>query len=280
MTRFEQFIKERRYLGNVSERTLEWYELAFKWLPSENPTKSELKQTVIRMREDGLSARSINSYRTAINAYLHWISNPEIKCSPLCQHPRIARMQVERKILSVYSPADVRTFAKWRPKNFFQRRLQAIALMLADTGCRITELIDLHWQDINFDDLLVTVNGKSKKQRIIPFSLELRKYLFKLQQESKHDLVFATRDGRKLGRRNVLRDVKLFCKKLGMRVPERSLHAFRHSFAVRYIRQGGSPFLLQKALGHSTLDMTKRYVNLITADLQAVHHRVSLLATS
>ena len=80
MTRFDQFLKERRYQGNVSERSIEWYELAFKWLPNENPTESELKQTVIRMREEGLSARSINSYRTALNAYLHWLMSPETKC--------------------------------------------------------------------------------------------------------------------------------------------------------------------------------------------------------
>ena len=101
MTRFEQFIKERRYLCNVSERTIEWYEQAFKWLPNENPTEAELKQAVITMREDGLSARSINSYRTALNASLHWLKNPETKCHPACSHPRIARMKVEEKVLPV-----------------------------------------------------------------------------------------------------------------------------------------------------------------------------------
>ena len=280
MTPFEQFIQERRYLNNLTGRSIEWYELAFKWLPNESPTDAELKHTVIEMREGGLSARSINSYRTAINAYLHWLKNPEVKCSPGCSHPRIARMKVEQKVLPVYSPADVTAFMKWKPKSYCQCRLQAVALMLADTGCRISELISLRWQDVNFDDLLVTVRGKGNKQRTIPFSLELRKYLFRLRQQSTHDRVFATKDGHQLGRRNVLRDVKLLCKKLGVRVPERSLHAFRHSFGVHYIRQGGSPFLLQKALGHSTLDMTRQYVNLNTADLQAVHGRVSLLALS
>jgi integrase/recombinase XerD len=138
--------------------------------------------------------------------------------------------------------------------------------------------LGLRWQDVNFDDLLITVRGKGDKQRIVPYSLELRKHLFKLQQQSKSELVFATRDGRGLGRRNVLRDVKLLCKKLGVKIPERSIHAFRHSFAVNYIRKSGSPFLLQRALGHTTLDMTKKYVNLMTEDLSAIHERVSLLA--
>jgi site-specific recombinase XerD len=44
------------------------------------------------------------------------------------------------------------------------------------------------------------------------------------------------------------------------------------------LRRGGSVFHLQKVLGHSTLEMTRRYANLVTADLQAVHERVSLLS--
>jgi integrase/recombinase XerD len=52
----------------------------------------------------------------------------------------------------------------------------------------------------------------------------------------------------------------------------------RHTFAINYLRKGGSVFHLQKVLGHSSLDMTRRYANLMTADLQEMHQRVSLLA--
>ena len=48
--RFEQFIRERQYLTNVSPATLEWYKHSFKWLPSESPTEQELKDAVIRMK--------------------------------------------------------------------------------------------------------------------------------------------------------------------------------------------------------------------------------------
>jgi integrase/recombinase XerD len=47
---------------------------------------------------------------------------------------------------------------------------------------------------------------------------------------------------------------------------------------VNYLRRGGSVFHLQKVLGHSTLEMTRRYANLMTEDLQAMHERVSLLS--
>jgi integrase/recombinase XerD len=76
----------------------------------------------------------------------------------------------------------------------------------------------------------------------------------------------------------MLRDVKLRCKWLGFDPPARTLHAFRHTFAINYLRKGGSVFHLQKILGHSSLEMTWRYANLMTADLQAVDQRVTLLS--
>ena len=57
-----------------------------------------------------------------------------------------------------------------------------------------------------------------------------------------------------------------------------SFHTLRHNFAVNYLRAGGNVFCLQRILGHSTLEMTDRYVrNLGIEDLQAVHNKLSLL---
>ncbi len=154
-------------------------------------------------------------------------------------------------------------------------------LFLLDTGCRITEALTLRVNEIDMDNLLVTLDGKGRKQRVVPFSFELRKMLFRFIRDSgeKIDaLLFANRTETRLGRRNVLRDVKLLCQRLGFKAPARTLHAFRHTFAVNYLRRGGSVFHLQKVLGHSTLEMTRRYANLMTEDLQAVHERVSLLS--
>ena len=51
--RFEQFIRERQYLHNVTPATVEWYENSFKWLSSESPSADDLKNTVLRMRRKG-----------------------------------------------------------------------------------------------------------------------------------------------------------------------------------------------------------------------------------
>jgi len=266
---FERFLEERLYLTNVSPRTIEWYKEAFRWLPCPNPNELDLKNYVLRMRERGLRPVSCRSYTTAVNAYLKW-SGSEL---------RIPRMKVEQRVPSTFTAEDIGKLVRSKPKGFYALRLHALVLTLADTGCRIGEVLSLRWTGVDFDNLLLTVMGKGSKERKIPFSFELRRNLYRYKQQTRFELVFAAKSGLPLMRRNTLRDVKNLCKRLGVRAPERTLHAFRHTFALNYLRKGGSVFHLQKVLGHSSLEMTRRYANLCTADLQAVHERCSLLSS-
>jgi integrase/recombinase XerD len=112
---------------------------------------------------------------------------------------------------------------RWKPKNVYEHRLYAILLTLLDTGCRIDEVLSLRTSDIDMENLLLCITGKGRTQRRIPFSFELRRVL--LRYADIDGLLFRTRDGRKLGRRNILRDVKSLCKRLGFVPPERTLHA-------------------------------------------------------
>jgi integrase/recombinase XerD len=57
-----------------------------------------------------------------------------------------------------------------------------------------------------------------------------------------------------------------------------SFHAFRRFFARNYVRSGGNVFYLQKMLGHTTLTMSKKYVDVETQDLQVAHLKTSILS--
>jgi integrase/recombinase XerD len=282
MDRFTEFIRERQYFHNVSPATISWYSHAFKWLSSESPTQHDLKDAVLRMREKGLKETGCNAAIRAINAYLHWSTRGERKCGPGCSHPRISQLKEPQNVLPTLTEAQVRLIVTWKPKarNFYQRRLHLLTLLLLDTGCRITEAISLRVGDADMENMLLTFDGKGRKQRIVPYSFVLRKALhrFIVDFSRKPDsLLFTTQQEAPVRRITALRSVKLLCEELGFSPPARTLHAFRHTFAVNYLRRGGSVFHLQKVLGHSTLEMTRRYANLVTADLQAVHERVSLL---
>jgi integrase/recombinase XerD len=281
---FNDFIRERRYLNNVSDSTISWYTHAFKWLPCESPSQDQLKETVLRMRERGLKATGCNAAIRAINAYLHWSSvTGERKCGPGCQHPHIPQLKEPEIVLPTFTETQVTRLVKWKPKpkHFHQRRLHLLTLLLLDTGCRISEALTLRVSAVDMENMLLTLDGKGRKQRIIPFSFVLRKALhgFIADFELKPDyLLFGTREYTRVNRMTALRGVKILCRQLGFDAPHRTLHAFRHTFAVNYLRRGGSVFHLQKVLGHSSLEMTRRYANLMTEDLQAVHQRLSLLS--
>ncbi len=277
---FSQFTHERQYLHNVSPATLNWYTNSLKWLRSESPTQDDLKDAVLRMREKGLKATGCNCAIRAINAYLHWSASTERKCGPGCPHPRIPQLKEPQLVLPTFTASQVARLVNWKPKLRCERRLHLLVLILLDTGCRISEALGLRVGDIDFDNLLVTLDGKGRKQRVVPFSFELRKVLFRYVTEHRRAdaLLLVTKNETRLDKHVMLRDVKRLCRRLGFDPPVRTLHSFRHTFGVNYIRRGGSVFHLQKVLGHSTLEMTRRYANLVTADLQAVHEKISLLA--
>jgi len=184
--------------------------------------------------------------------------------------------------MATYSDAQVKSIIKWKPVTLHQKRLHLCCLLMLDTGCRIGAALGVRVADFDWDNLLVKFTSKGQHQHLCPISFELRKAAYKLAQTmrsaegatvSPDERVF---DG--MDNRNTFRDVVNLCRKLGFTPPRRTLHAFRHTFAVNYLRRGGSVFHLQKMLNHKSLEMSRRYANLSTADLSAVHERLSLLS--
>jgi Site-specific recombinase XerD len=282
MTRFEQFIKERQYLHNAAPRTIECYRYCFKFLPNENPTQTELNEMVYKLREGGRKETGVNFVIRTLNGYLHWVGGREGPCGSGCNHPKLRKLKEPKVIMPTFTAAQISTLIKLRPRNAYERRLHLLILFLLDTGGRISEVLNVRVADIDLDNMLVLLDGKGRKQRVVPFSPELRRHIFKRISEldlKPDSLLFATGKGTRMQKDNALRAVRQLCRDLHFEPPARTLHAFRHTFAVNYLRRGGSTFHLQKSLGHSTLEMTRRYANLTTDDLSAVHQKVSLLHT-
>jgi integrase/recombinase XerD len=169
---FAEFVKERKYLQNVSPRTVEWYEQTFKWLGRYAPTEAGAKAFVIGMR-DGLKPISCNSRIRVANAYFKW--------AKLELH--INRLKEDETIIPTLSDEQVQKLLAHHPKGFCPQRLHALVLTLLETGLRIDEALTLHVPQVDFDNLLLTVMGKGRKERTIPFSLELRKHLWRFNRE-------------------------------------------------------------------------------------------------
>ena len=144
LPKFQQFIREREYLLNVSPATVSWHTHSLKWLRSENPTDDELKQAVLRMREKGLRATGCNSAIRSINAYLKWTGSPH----------KIQQMKEPHLILPTFTAPQIQLLLSWKPKKLTGHRLLTLISLLADTGCRVSEGIGLDWKEVDFDNLL------------------------------------------------------------------------------------------------------------------------------
>jgi integrase/recombinase XerD len=264
---FTSFLREKQYLENVSTNTLRWYHHALKWLPCENPDESQLKEMVVRMREQGLKPTGCNAAIRAINCYLRWAGSPH----------KVRKLKEPEQIMQTFSVEQVSSLVSFKPRTDFERRLHLLILILLDTGARISEVLGLQIEDIDLDNMLLTLHGKGRKDRKVPFSHQLRKALFKYI-ESRRGLLFLTANATPWTRIGALRAVKLHCERLGFKPPARTLHAFRHTAATHFIETGGSPLHLMRLLGHTTLTMTNRYVNLSVGNLQAASQQHSLLA--
>jgi integrase/recombinase XerD len=272
----EQFIRERMYLKNVAPKTVLWYRQSFHAFEGAMDGKAVIGERIVRLRNSGVSAVSVNTYLRTLNAFFRW-AHTEGHVAELL---RVAKLKEEQKVIATLAPEQIRRLIEFKPDSKSQQRLHTLACLLLDSGLRIDEALSLRCEDVDLDNFLLRVRGKGGKHRVIPISVEMRKLMWRWLKTQHADggLLFPTRTGTKLNYRNTLDDFKRLGKRLNISGVRFSFHTLRHTFAVNYIRNGGDVFRLQRILGHTTLEMTRRYVNLQTSDLQAVHSKLSLLS--
>ncbi len=157
-------------------------------------------------------------------------------------------------------------------------RNRAIILVLLDTGLRASELVSLQGKDVDMRNRRIhVVNGKGDKDRMIPFSANtaqaIQRYLLTRADDSINDPLFVTHDGLSIDRITLRRTLHRLGERAG--VADVHPHRFRHTFAIQFLRNGGNMYVLQMLLGHSTLEMCKKYLLLAQTDADETHKRAS-----
>lgn len=273
---FNEFIRERTFIYNVSPHTIVHYKQIYRAFDStgafKNLSKNSLSESLIALRERGVSIGALNTYISGINTFLNWLHTEK-------DYPKLSlkKMKGAVNVMRSLSDKEVKLLLNWTPVTKCDKRLKMLVLTILDTGIRIDEALTLERSKVDFDNLLMTVMGKGNKIRIIPFSLELRKSLYKFSQTHKEELIFCTFNGLKIHYCNVMRDFTIMTDSLGIKIKNSSFHALRRTFATNFIRRGGNPFILQRILGHSDISQTMHYVKLVTEDLQMASKGTSLL---
>lgn len=280
----EDFLKHGVYLRNWSTRTVRTYRQGLNALQMAlgdesaggqgTPiTKAHLDSFVISLRERGVSPGGCNMYIRTVNSFLSWLKDEGHITEPL----RIKLLPCAKTAPAPFADQDIRLIMGFRPKKFTEFRLWTLIQTLIDTGVRIDEALTLKTENVRLDDCVFEVVGKGSKKRIVPFSQELRKALFRFTQlKAKRAipsrLLFCTRDGLQLSYRNTHRDILTLCTSLGITGPRISPHTFRHYFAVSYIRNGGDIYRLSRILGHESVSTSQIYLRSMGIDALCENH--------
>jgi integrase/recombinase XerD len=158
-------------------------------------------------------------------------------------------------------------------------RDRAIIVCLLDTGMRAQELCSLLVGDVDIKTGAVQIrHGKGDKGRVVYLGVSARealwRYLNKRKKPMTDDPLFATTQAGPMDR-NALRKLLLAAGQRAEITESVGPHRFRHTFAINYLRNGGDVFTLQRLLGHSTMDMVRRYLALAEVDVADAHRRAS-----
>ncbi len=175
-----------------------------------------------------------------------------------------------------YSADEIRRFMEAAKRSRNSARNVALIAFLLDTGARASEVCSLRRGDVDLKQTTSWVMGKGGKGRKIVFSPTVARLLFRyfrVERQSDDAPLFVSECGGSFTRVSLYHLICNLGKEAG--VDGANVHKFRHTFAVEILRGGGHTFGLQAALGHSSMAMTRRYVELVDADIVSMHRLAS-----
>lgn len=262
---------------NLSPQTISTYRKHYdvfeEFLGGEDTQMSEIEEQhiddfIIYLRNrPNCGDITVNSYLRSIRSFLYYAMELE-----LILHFKIKLLKVEKKIKETYTDSELKRLLK-KPDiskcNFTEYKMWAFVNYLIATGNRISSALNLKIKDLDFDNATINITKtKNRKAQVIPMSatlaIVLKEYLSYRKGDS-NDYVFCSAYGGMADKRTYQESLAKYNNSRG--VAKTSAHLFRHTFAKKWILNGGDIFRLQKVLGHSDLTIVREYVNMFNADL-------------
>lgn len=274
---FEMYLRLER---SLSPNTLEAYvhdvELFAKYLLSsesgitvEKAEKDHIRSFITHIYNLGLSDTSQSRILSGLRSfYKYLILENYIQIDPT---ETIEMPKTRRKLPDTLSVDEIKkmleTFDMSLPES---ERNKVMLEVLYACGLRVSELVDLKFSNIYFDEGFVRVIGKGNKERMVPMSpstlMHIRIYIensrMNLKIHSDHrDVLFLNRRGKKLTRVMIFTIIKNIARIAGID-KEISPHTFRHSFATHLVENGADLRAVQEMLGHESITTTEIYMHL------------------
>lgn len=234
-----------------------WLHLAptFGHLPVSHLTRQIFTTYQRKRHAVGVAPTTINKEVSKLKGMIGWaVEHGYANPLPF----RVPKMSGSSKIPIIPSPEELQTFL-----SHFQGDKLAILLLLLCAGLRWSEAVGLRWEAVRWDEGMVIVVGKGKKQRAAVLPEAVRQIIEPRKQAT--GFVFPSpRTGKPY--RNIATSIRLAAKASGVHIHP---HLLRHTAATTLLEYTGDLRLVQTMLGHSKITTTEIYTHVATARLKA-----------
>lgn len=212
------------------------------------------------------SERTKAHYLTVFNSfykYLVFMDKLDINPCDGIKSPKL-----EKKLPSYLTKEEIDKLFDIRLTKPIDYRNKAMLEVLYATGTRISELINLELNQIDFEECVIRVTGKGSKDRIVPLGNSaikaLQEYIYNYRVflvKAENNYVFLNKNGERISRQGFFKILKSLADSAGIK-KEVSPHTLRHSFATELLNNGADLRVIQELLGHENLETTEIYSHL------------------
>lgn len=252
-------LEEELKLRNFSKKTIKSYlHETEKFLEFSNKYHGEsIVREYFLKQLDKRNPNTVSHNISIITFFFEKVLNKKIKIP----HPKRNKPIIE--ILTVDEIKKLINFT-----NNVKHKL--IIKLLYGCGLRVSELVNLKRENINFDEGLIHIEfAKGKKDRFVKIPESIRDDLQKYLDLTQTNLVFESARGSKLTTATIQKIIKNSAKKSAIK-KEVYPHLLRHSFATHLLEQGTDLRLIQKLLGHSNIKTTQIYTQISQASIKNI----------
>ena len=217
-------------------------------------------------KEKGNTQATINSAIASIKPFFNYLIEQDV----IQNHPmaRIKKGKVDQNPIIPFSQEDIHKLLKQPDKSRMAGyRDYCIMLTLLSTGIRISECLNLTISDIDFNNNRILIrNSKNRTPRIVGMAKkiksELQRYIrLCLVGSSVNDYFFQNINGEQLAIRTIQQNITQYGKLANIDTNIRvSCHTFRHTYAISYLKNGGSTASLREQLGHRSIETVEKYL--------------------
>ncbi len=233
-----------------------------------NLTKDDLRDYIYKLDK---TPRTKAHYLTVINSFYNYlVISQRLEINPASS---IKMPKQQQKLPKYLTEEEVERLLDIPCRKPLDYRNKAMLEVLYATGTRISELTSLKLNQIDFNEGIIRIMGKGKKERMVPLSDMAEEYLQLYLNNYRHfliktptDYVFLNKDGQAISRVGFFKILKQLCTNAHIK-KDVSPHTLRHSFATHLLNHGANLRDIQELLGHENLATTEIYSHLTNKKL-------------